>query len=222
MHAVTAEQMAEIDRRAQEEYGISQQVLMENAGRSVAELIIADSGDVAGERIAVFCGKGNNGGDGFVAARYLADAKPARLTVYVLDAEGIRPGAALDNFRAARDSGLDIRSLSGFDYFSEGPFTIMIDAIFGTGFKGELGDEHKRIARDLKNAAVRSYAVDVPSGLNATTGKASKDCFKADKTITFGLPKRGFFMDDGPDVCGEVVVAAIGFPRELLEEYGGA
>ncbi len=219
MKPVTAEQMAEIDRRAREEYGISQHVLMENAGRSVAETIIADSDDVTRERIAVFCGKGNNGGDGFVAARYLADAKPARLTVYVPDVEGIRPGAAVDNFRAVRDRGLDIRSLIGFDYSKEGPFTVMVDAIFGTGFKGELDGERKRIARALKNAAVRSYAVDLPSGLNATTGKASKDCFRADKTITFGLAKQGFFVEDGPGVCGEVVVADIGFPRELLEEY---
>jgi hydroxyethylthiazole kinase-like uncharacterized protein yjeF len=220
MKPVTAEQMAEIDRKAQEEYGIPQQVLMENAGRSVAEIIIGDSGDITGERIAILCGKGNNGGDGFVAARYLADAKPVRLTVYVSDAEGIRPGAALDNFRIIRDRGLDIRTLSGFNYSNEGPFTATVDAIFGTGFKGELGDECRRVARGLKDAAVRLYAVDVPSGLNATTGKASKDCFRADKTITFGLPKQGFFMKDGPGVCGEVVVADIGFPRELIEEYG--
>lgn len=220
MKPISADIMSEIDRKAQEDYGIGQIVLMENAGRSAADIIISDSDPFRNERVAVFCGKGNNGGDGFVVGRYLANASPARLTIYVSDAENIKPGAALDNFEIIRKIGLDIRPIRDFlEKEESADLTIGIDAIFGTGFRGELPEEYALIARQLNSSDARMYAIDVPSGLDATTGTASKDCFRARKTITFGLPKQGFYLGDGPDICGEVIVRDIGFPRALLEPY---
>ena len=220
MKPITAEQMSEIDRRAREEYGIAQAVLMENAGRSAAEEIAAGSSSFEKERVALFCGKGNNGGDGFVIARYFADLKPAGLVVYATDPAGVRPGAALDNLNMIKKMGLDIRPVEDFiapevrDY----P-TIGVDALFGTGFRGQLPEACAAIGRKLNSSGVKVYAVDVPSGLDATTGSAADNCIKALKTITFGLPKKGFYHNDGPGVCGEVVVKDIGFPRALLEPY---
>jgi len=218
---VSAEMMAEIDRKAQEEYGIPQIVLMENAGRAAAEVILDEPGTLRDERIAIFCGKGNNGGDGFVVGRYLANECPSRLSIYVQDAERIRKGAPYDNFETVRGMGVEIRPMK--DFFEETEtgvdFTVAIDSVFGTGFKGELPEEYAALGRSLNSAGLRIYSIDVPSGLNATTGEAAKDCIRAYKTITFGLPKQGFFIKDGPDVCGEVIVRNIGFPEALLEQY---
>ncbi|NQT33251.1 MAG: NAD(P)H-hydrate epimerase [Candidatus Omnitrophica bacterium] len=213
--------MSEIDKRAQEEYGIPQTVLMENAGRSTAEVIMDDFPSLRREKIACFCGKGNNGGDGFVAGRHLAGKDPERLTVYVMDPGDIKSSAALDNLKMIRKMDLDIRPMEDFLRPSgkETDFTIAVDSIFGTGFKGDLPEECAQASRILKTCKMRIYAIDVPSGLDATTGAASKDCFKASKTITFGLPKQGFYAGRGPDFCGEVVIRDIGFPEELLEEY---
>jgi len=207
--------MTEIDRRAREEYGISQNTLMENAGRSAAEVILNDNPVIAKENIAILCGKGNNGGDGFVIVRRLSERSPKRLTVYATDPSNIRPGAALDNFNAILKMGLDIRDIKEFKGSSE-DFTMIIDGIFGTGFRGELPGFCASIFKDINTSSIKTYAIDVPSGLNATTGEASKNCFKARKTVTFGLPKQGFYLKDGPAVCGEIVVKDIGFPKELL------
>ncbi len=219
--AVTADIMAEIDERAQDEYGVSQELLMEHAGRSVAETLLSDSSDIKNENILIFCGKGNNGGDGFVLARHLAEAGNNNIMIYVIDIENIKNGAACDNFLKIKEMGLDIRSLHDFEVMSKEVLkvTIVVDSIFGTGFKGELPDEITLIWEYFNAIDIKRYAVDVPSGLNASTGEASKSCFRANRTISFGLPKKGFYLNDGPKVCGEVVVVDIGLPKELLAQY---
>ncbi|MFH1665579.1 MAG: NAD(P)H-hydrate epimerase [Candidatus Omnitrophota bacterium] len=220
MKPVTAAIMAEIDRRAQEDYGIAPEVLMENAGRSAAEVILSDIESLKYEKIVVFCGKGNNGGDGFVIARYLADEAPAGLKVAVTDMDNVKKGPAYDNFVVIRKMGLDICPMKDiFKNGSLGDITVGIDSVFGTGFSGELPVECAGVFNILNNSRIRLYAVDVPSGLDATTGEAAKGCLKAWKTITFGLPKLGFLTGEGPRVCGEVVVKNIGFPLELLKAY---
>jgi len=224
MKFISAKTMAEIDKKAQEDYGISQQVLMENAGRFASEVILAECHLIEREKIAIFCGKGNNGGDGFVVARYLANESPEKLVVYVANIENIAQGAARDNFEIIRNMGLDIRSMKDFISAEEKgrDFTLGIDAIFGTGFKGELPEEYAAVGRIFNSSVTnvtRRYAIDVPSGLDATTGKASIDCLKVHKTISFALPKQGFFVKDGPLVCGQITVKNIGFPAALLRPY---
>ncbi|MGD2279513.1 MAG: NAD(P)H-hydrate epimerase [Candidatus Omnitrophota bacterium] len=220
-NGVTAQDMSEIDRRAQEEYGIPQAVLMENAGRAVAEAILSETPSIKDEKIACFCGKGNNGGDGFVLARLLAKELPARLTVYVSGAEKMKEGAARDNFLAAKEMKIEIKPFKDFLSPGTGPdeYTISVDAIFGTGFKGELPEEYKALGKALNASSLKKYAVDIPSGLDSTTGIASEDCLRADKTITFGLSKQGFFLENGPKVCGEIIIRNVGFPEMLLNEY---
>jgi len=209
--------MSEIDRKAREDYGIPAIVLMENAGRSVAESILSDTGTLHNQRISIFCGKGNNGGDGFVVARYLANGSPEKLVVFVSDEKHIKEGPASANFHIIRRMGVSITPL---DLFLQGKygeeFTVSVDSVFGTGFKGELPPEYTALGTKINASAAKRYAVDVPSGLDATTGIASKNCLIADKTITFGLPKNGFYIKDGPSVCGEVIIRNIGFPQALL------
>jgi hydroxyethylthiazole kinase-like uncharacterized protein yjeF len=221
MKPISAEAMAEIDRKAQEDYGIAQIVLMENAGRSAAEVILGELGSLKDEKIAIFCGRGNNGGDGFVVGRYLANESPGRLTIYIADPDNIRQHAARDNFEIIRKMELDIRPMEDVLAREEAlrDFTVGVDALFGTGFRGELPKEYAVLGERLNSSELRLYAIDVPSGLDATNGVASKNCFNACKTITFGLPKQGFFINDGPKVCGEIIVRDIGFPSALLKPY---
>ena len=218
---VTAQQMAEIDSRAQKEYGIPQSSLMESAGRAVADVILEDTPSITSEKILIVCGRGNNGGDGFVVARILAERSPRRLTVFASSPETIKQGSAFDNFKAAREAGIEIYPVEKFASEVSGAdgYTISVDALFGTGFKGEMPEEYASLGRMLNSSNMKRYAVDIPSGLDSTTGAAAENCFKADKTITFGLPKKGFYIEKGPDLSGEIIVKRIGFPPELLREY---
>ncbi len=215
---VTAEIMAEIDKRAQEEYGIPQEVLMENAGRSVAEAVISDTGVSVKPDIAVLCGRGNNGGDGFVAARYLASAGAGKVTIFLDETGLVKKGASFHNFNKVREMKLPVFPVERYVSLADS-YTVIVDAVFGTGFHGELPDIWIAAAKKVNSLSAFVYAVDIPSGLDATTGIAAKNTFKAFKTITFGLPKAGFFINDGPALSGRVIVAKIGFPQELLDQY---
>lgn len=215
--AITAEQMAEIDRLSQSDFGINQLTLMENAGKAVAEEIISDLDEAASCRIALLCGKGNNGGDGFVAARYLFEHTSCEVMLYAAD-EHVKEGAAAENFERARSIGLSIMPLSSF-ISTAASHEIVVDALLGTGSKGQLSVAFSEVCAVLNSVLAKIYAVDVPSGLDATTGFASKETPKAYKTITFGLAKTGFYLNDGPGLCGEIIVKDIGFPPELIQKY---
>jgi hydroxyethylthiazole kinase-like uncharacterized protein yjeF len=221
MRPVTSQEMADIDRAAIEKYGVSQHVLMENAGRSVAEVLCADIGDLSDVSMSILCGRGNNGGDGFVAARYLMDKPSRRITVYVTESEKIKPGAAKDNFTKISCSGIEIRpvgELVAIESNRVGP-SFFVDALFGTGFRGALPRTYLEIAEWAFKAKIKVYSVDVPSGLDSTTGEARGGSFTAYKTVALGLPKKGFYTGKGPELCGEIIVADIGIPDELLERY---
>ena len=216
MTHVTSEIMAEIDKRAQEEYGISQDFLMESAGESVAANILKDCKDIEKYKIIILCGKGNNGGDGFVCARYLKEFGAKNMTAYALDKGKIKKGSASKNYDIAIKKGIKIKDIEAFskqDYEAD----ILIDALFGTGFKGELPD----IVLDIikKGHFSKIYAVDIPSGLDGTTGEVHSIGFSCYKTITFGLPKCGFLLANGPKMTGEVIVEKIGFPKLLIDQY---
>ena len=96
---------------------------------------------------------------------------------------------------------------------------IMVDAVFGAGFRGEASGIYGDILKKMNLCGSDVFSVDIPSGLDATTGRACCGAIKARTTVTFGLAKEGFFINDGPSVCGHVVVKNIGFPEELLDEY---
>ena len=210
LRVITPEESARLDAAAADPV----EVLMDRAGLAVA-LAAVQMGAGYGTRVAVLAGTGNNGGDGYVAARYLA-RRGCAVAVHALapprDAEGAAAAAAA----AARAAGVPIVPLAG-----PTSCDLVIDALFGIGFRGKLPDV---VGPWL--AVAPMLAVDVPSGLDAATGRAGKKAFRATATVTFHALKPGHLLGDGPDQCGRVEVADIGLqggaPAMLVCEAGDA
>src|SRR5580658_10296639 len=228
MKILSAAEMREVDRLTTARYGIPGLTLMENAGASVAEFIARRWPKFAQRRIVVLCGKGNNGGDGFVAARRLHEmgAKPQ---VYLWATPEEMRGDAATNCkrwkevcgapRLVRNSGdlQDVKpALDAAD--------IVVDALLGTGTRGAAEGLFAEAieAVNKRRGPVRSavVAVDIPSGLIADTGKGMGACIQAMYTITFTAPKTGMIFGTSTDHTGQVIVRDIGSPPELIEEVG--
>ena len=191
-------------------------VLMENAGRSCAELIKQQLAKTNGTTVCIFCGTGNNGGDGFVIARYLKNAFIEPLTVICGDIARIR-GDALINYQIAEKIGLKIEYLNPADTDIEqkaksltNGSDIIIDALFGTGLVGELRDGYGILVNTINTLAKPIFAVDIPSGLDCDTGQAQGPTIKAETTVTFVAAKKGFVNPHSKEYTGKIYVASIG------------
>ncbi|HZE99629.1 MAG TPA: NAD(P)H-hydrate epimerase [Planctomycetota bacterium] len=211
MRYVTREEMQEIDRRAIEERKIPVDTLMAAAGKAVAALVEERiSRDCP---IVVVCGCGNNGGDGFVAARLLAE-REFEVEVIALQNSYDRSTATGRAWAAAREGPIHFAGR-----FKRRPMTCLIDAIFGTGLSRAVAGEERELIRQM-NAFDRRWspivAVDIPSGLDANTGRPLGIAVEATATVTMGLPKTGFLVPESKRYVGELVVADIGFPADLL------
>lgn len=233
MRLVTSQQMRDIDACAIEQHHIPSRTLMENAGKQVANLIKTKIENVNHKTVYIFCGKGNNGGDGFVAARYLS-RMGARVYVFLIGKNGDVKGDARWNFELARQMRIPVlemaeeKDLQNFheeatQYRQNQKWTftrpepdILVDALLGTGAKGEPQGTLKNAIQLINALNKPVVSVDVPSGLDADTGKISGECVQATWTVTMGLPKLGFFIFPGAEKVGELVVADIGFPEALL------
>lgn len=221
--AYTREEMRELDRRAIEEFGVPGVVLMENAGRGAAQIALEMLGDPIARLVAIFCGKGNNGGDGFVIARHLHNAGVGVRLVVAFDPEAVdsRTDAGV-NLRIAEQMGLTFIRAEGKDGLLSAAgiakeADLIVDALLGTGLSGEVREPYLALIR-LINAGDRPVlAVDIPSGLDANTGCVLRAAVRATRTATFAGPKVGFTLADGPAHTGRVDVVDIGMPRELLE-----
>jgi NAD(P)H-hydrate epimerase len=226
--AVTRDQSREVDRRAIQEYGMSGLVLMENAGRGVADVLCrlpeAGPGGLLG-RVLVCCGKGNNAGDGFVVARHL-DLRGHEVLVLVWAEEAELTGDAGANYAILRKCGVPIElfggrhdatrlqeHLAGADW--------VIDALLGTGARGEPRPPLDTVIGQINAASAKRLAVDLPSGLDCDTGAAAQHTIRADETCTFIAIKRGFLAAGAEQYTGRVHVLDIGAPRRLVEEIVG-
>ena len=185
---ITPDEMRAIEERA-ERLGVPRLLLMENAGKSVADYIAAKMGAV-GKRVVVVAGIGNNGGDGFVAARHLA-ACGALVRVFLVGSEkDIRTEEASRNWRILKGTKRSIGLTQLSDSFVNeirqalSEADVMVDAIFGTGIKGELRDPHASVIEMINKSRAFKLAVDVPSGLDPLTGEVCGSAVKADATIT--------------------------------------
>lgn len=216
MKACSADQMCEIDRRAVAEFGMPSLLLMENAGRAVAERVLAHLPAIHCNNplVRVLCGRGNNGGDGFVAARHLFNRGVRVECVLAADREGVR-GDARVNLDLLAPLGVPVFSLE--DGESTDPH-LLVDALLGTGFRGEPRGAVAEAIRWINASGLSVVSVDVPSGLDADTGRAGAACVRARETVTFGLPKLGLVSYPGRDLAGAISVAHISLPRPLLEE----
>jgi hydroxyethylthiazole kinase-like uncharacterized protein yjeF len=220
MKLVTSETMRAIDRECIENLGIPGLKLMESAGVGTVRFIERELGPQAGERITIVCGKGNNGGDGFVIARELR-ARGASVGVYLAGHRDDVGGDARANMERLGEGGVveltDGRSLAEVvDAMAQSD--LVIDAVFGTGFRGVPRGLSGTIIGQINLCGRPVLAVDVPSGLNATTGVAEGECVRAAWTCTMGLPKRGFYIHPGRTYVGEVHVVDIGVPPRAIEE----
>ncbi len=222
MKVATAEEMQELDRKAIETYRIPGIVLMENAGRGAAEVISKTFPDLHKKKIAIIAGKGNNGGDGFVIARYLLN-NGISVRIYLLtDPKGLR-GDAETNFNVFhRMKGEVISVPSSKDYIKVKRdlerFDILVDGIFGTGLDAEVRGYYREVIDHLNTLQKPIVAIDIPSGLDADTGKPLGASIRASLTVSFGLPKIGLLIPPGIDYAGEVKVIDIGIPKRLVEE----
>jgi len=217
-------EVREIDRIAIEEYGVPGIVLMENAGAGTARLLESLGG--VGE-VAVVCGKGNNGGDGFVIARHLDVTGRTVRVLLACRPEEVR-GDALVNLRIVERAGLPIECLADGDEAaweaSLADAEWIVDALLGTGAGGPPTGAVATAIRGIGAARARGgrvLAVDVPSGLDSDTGGAAGDCVRADATATFVARKAGFDAAGAEVFTGRVHVLGIGAPRAAIERVSG-
>jgi NAD(P)H-hydrate epimerase len=220
--AITPDEMRAIEERA-ERLDVSRLQLMENAGKAVADFIARM--DPAGMRVVVVAGTGNNGGDGFVVARHLA-AYGSLVRVFLLGRdEEVKTPEASHNLRILRQMkrSVELCTLSDASFLDRlrqalAEADVIVDAIFGTGIRGQLREPHASVIAMINASRAYRIAVDVPSGLDPLTGEVCGTAVRADATITFHRAKRGLFARQ--DLVGELLVANIGIPPEA--DSGGS
>lgn len=218
MKLVTAEQMRAIDHDAITRVGIPGPDLMENAGRGIADEILSDHiEEPSATRVVIFCGKGNNGGDGFVVARYLA-TEGVQVAVFFIGPVEKLSDDARQNYDRALELGLAPVALTTIEELPELlECDIIVDAIFGTGFSGSPRGLAEELIEYINRQHAETIAVDMPSGLNADTGEHEGGVVEADSTYTLALPKYGLFLSPGRELSGVVETVPIGIPDDTIE-----
>ena len=221
MKLLVPDRMKRYDEFAIETWGIPSAVLMENAGRTSYRLL-KDEYLRPGSRLAVFCGRGNNGGDGFVIARY-AFRDGFDTTVYLLGRPEELKGDALLNMNLYGSiGGTTVSCPDNLDEARNGlrEAHIVIDAIFGTGLSKEVGGVEREAIEAINGSAARVIAVDVPSGLDAARGVPLGTAVRAHHTYTFGYGKTGHLLYEGPAHTGRLTVIDISLPGHAEDELG--
>jgi ADP-dependent NAD(P)H-hydrate dehydratase / NAD(P)H-hydrate epimerase len=235
MKALTAAEMREVDRLTTERFGVSGLQLMEAAGRSVAEEFLEKYGQLnAGPpgAIAVLCGKGNNGGDGLVAARHLKE-EAQQVEVYLFAKPDELRGAALKNFERWRDLGGTVHTVADHSDWEKcwpkvATAEVLIDALLGTGVRGHVSGLLARVIEDVNRLSGNAtqpqpgwiVAVDTPSGLSSDGEETSGPVLRAHLTVTFTAAKIGQLIARQAPSCGRLLVRGIGSPAALVEEIG--
>lgn len=219
----TREQVRELDCIAIEDYGVRGLILMENAGRACALEASDMLTGVQGGRVAIFCGTGNNGGDGFVIARHLSNWGADVQTCLIGRTEEAlqKGGDASANLQIALNMGLPLEEAPDEGAIREAAANcrdadLAIDAMLGTGIRGQVREPFMTAIKALNNLDCPRLAVDVPSGLDCNTGKALGNAVRADRTVTFVLQKRGFEYEEAAEFTGRVKVAEISIPRRAI------
>ncbi len=215
--AMSREQVRDIDRRAIEEYGLPGIVLMENAGRGTAELIMELG---IGGRVVICAGRGNNGGDGYVIARHLINHGYDAEVWLFCDPSTLRGDAAV-NYQVLRAAAWEGRVLGDAIEVEQLQAELaevdwIVDALLGTGTQGELRPPFPEVIRAINESPANVLAVDLPSGMDCDSGQPLGDCVVADDTATFVAPKLGFQTPGAETFTGTVHVIDIGVPRCML------
>jgi NAD(P)H-hydrate epimerase len=214
---LTRQQVREVDRRAIEIYGVPGIVLMENAARGAVE-VAWEMLERRAENVTIVCGGGNNGGDGLAIARHLHNRGVNVQLLLAVDPEKYAGDAAI-NWRIVRAMGIEV---GGVDQAAEllSPFasSLIIDALFGTGLTEAPRGDSQGVIERMNGSEVPILAVDLPSGLDCDSGEPLGACVRATKTVTFVAEKVGFANPESRRYTGDIAVADIGCPRELIDE----
>ncbi|MBI3819885.1 MAG: NAD(P)H-hydrate epimerase [Planctomycetes bacterium] len=210
----TASQSRSFDRAAEETLGVPGEILMENAGASVARAAFELAQTLSKRRIVIICGIGNNGGDGFVAARHLAGSIPVE--VFLVGTSSRVSGDAARNLERLRKlPSISIRNVTEIEMFEAGspwPDALLVDALFGTGLDRPVSGLQRSVIESVNASGAPILAVDIPSGLAADTGAVQGAAVRAHATVTFVATKTGFFRERGPEHTGKLMMAGIGVP----------
>lgn len=221
MRIVTGSEMKGLDAWTIEEIGIPSLLLMENAGRAVAQRGIETYGRNCSLNAIILVGKGNNGGDALVAARHLKQLGVDVKLFLLFDPDKFQ-GDVLVNWEIVKEAGVKWHLLQDDNSFyllklSLNQCQLVIDGIFGTGFQGNPTGNVSRAIKIINDSSCPVLAIDVPSGLEADTGKVGEPCITAEYTVTFAWAKRGLLTYPGKELVGKLEVADISIPSQVLE-----
>lgn len=222
MYLVTAKEMQLMDNKTIESFGLPGRILMENAGRGATQILLDKYPQIYNKKVGVLAGRGNNGGDGFVMARYLAQ-QDIRVIVYLLSEKNRIKGDARANLNLLLPLGVPVVEIhdepSLLKYKSDMVHTdVWIDAIFGTGLNSDVTGMYKQLIEFINSRNRYVFSVDIPSGLNADTGQPCGVCIHAAATATFAFPKIGHILYPGADYTGFLNVIDIGIPPYIVKE----
>jgi ADP-dependent NAD(P)H-hydrate dehydratase / NAD(P)H-hydrate epimerase len=222
---LNAAQMREADRATIDDVGLPSIVLMENAGRQVVAALESLYDDLSDQSVAIVAGKGNNGGDGFVAARTLHQ-RGVDTTVFLVGQVSEVKGDARTNLDILGRLGVSVVEVADEGawelHFSEvSQHDLVLDALFGTGLKGPLTGFYETVVADINESGLPVVSIDVPSGLSADTADVIGPCIEATVTITLGAPKIPLVLPPAEGKSGEVVIADIGIPLGVIDELPG-
>jgi NAD(P)H-hydrate epimerase len=225
MRVLNAAQMRDADRRTIEDIGISSLVLMENAGRQAVAAMEAMFSDLSERQVGVLCGRGNNGGDGFVIARTLVQ-RGIDTSVFLLGRVAEVRGDARINLEILGRLGVTVLEIADSQawelHFSElSDCTLIIDAIFGTGLNAPVSGLIESVIADVNASGIPVVAIDLPSGLSADSPEPIGPSIEAGLTITLGAPKLPLVLPPGELRAGDIVIADIGIPASILDALDG-
>ena len=216
---ISRDEARQLDRRAVDEFGMPSILLMENAGRGVADCLGRLG---AGGGVTICCGPGNNGGDGYVIARHL-DLRGYAVRVLVFCTADRIQGDAATNYRILAAGGVPIEHLQSAAGLAErlAGSSWIVDALLGTGASGEPRAPLDAVIATINTSRIAVLSVDLPSGLDCETGRPASHTIRATHTCTFVAPKPGFLAPGAKDYLGVLHVVDIGAPRKLVEQYVG-
>ncbi len=225
MRVLNTQQMREADRRTIDEIGLPSIVLMENAGRQAVAAMEAAFDDLATSHVAVLCGRGNNGGDGFVVARTLAQ-RGVQSTVFLLGAVADVRGDARTNLEVLGRIGLTVVEIANAQdwelHFTEvSECDVVVDALLGTGFSGTLTGLLETVVADVNGLGVPIVAIDLPTGVSADSHEIAGSAIEATMTVTLGAPKIPLVFPPADSHGGDLVIADIGIPPPVIDELEG-
>ncbi|MDA3834393.1 MAG: NAD(P)H-hydrate dehydratase [Spirochaetales bacterium] len=224
MYLVTAGEMQKMDRLTIESFGLPGRVLMENAGRGATQILFEKFGGLKNKKVGIVAGRGNNGGDGFVVARYLAQ-KGIKATVYLLSKKVVIKGDASANLKLLAPLIVPVIEIPDKKAFSTHRTSmvhqeIWVDAILGTGLKSQVKGYFREIIEFINSLNKPVFAVDIPSGLDSDTGQPCGACIRAQATAAFGFAKTGHILFPGASYTGSLEIVDIGIPHHIAEDVG--